>query len=295
MNPRTQLLDYFHHETEERPNPRLMFTGPSPHIVGLSLPVCERPMHGSGYDVFGVHWTDAQPASHYTPGQEPIYHDIEDWRSEVRLPRADRFSWDELKRQAEALDRREKLVAATLFTGPFERATCLTRFEDCLVNALLAPEDFGDLIGAIADYKISLIEHIWEAARPDVINLHDDWGTSNSTFMSVELWRETIKPHTKRMYDAVHRHGMLVCQHSCGAVEPLVGDMVEMGCDAWEAQGDCNDIPALTARYGARLRILVGPPPKPGQAVPDMPEGIDPADLAKPAPAYPSVPEFLYS
>lgn len=299
MNPRQQLLAYFRHECEAPPSPQVAFTGPTPHIIGLNVPVCERPMQGGGYDVFGVHWTASEPAGHYTPGQEPIYHDIETWRDEVRFPKIDRFDWSGLEQQAASIDRSEKLVAATLLVGPFERTTCLTRFEDCLVNALLSPEDFSDLIGAIADHKIALIERIWEIAHPDVINLHDDWGTSNSTFMSVDLWRETIKPHTKRMYDAIRSHGMLVCQHSCGAVGPLVGDMVEMGCDAWEAQGDCNgcncnDIPALQAQYGDRLRILVGPSVQPGKRVRTLPEGVDPADLTQWAPAYEEVPTFLY-
>ncbi len=294
MNPREQLLQYLHHEREDRPHERLMFTGPAPYVIGLSLPVCERPMKGTGFDVFGVHWTDSDPASHYTHGQEPIYHDIEDWRSEVRIPQVDRFPWDTLEQQVKTLDRSAKLVNATLLTGPFERTTCLTSFEDCLVNALMSPEDYGDLIGAIADYRIALIDRICDIAHPDVINLHDDWGTSNSTFMSVELWRETIKPHTKRMYDAVHRHGALVCQHSCGAIGPLVGDMVEMGADIWEAQGDCNDIPALNAQYGDKLCILVGPPAEPGKAAPPLPKEIDPADLTQFHAPYDAVPEFLY-
>ena len=244
----------------EIPSPlELQMMDVSPVIKTLDLPVCERPLSGTGYDVFGVHWTHAPQASSYTPGQPPVYDDIEHWREQVRFPDLRHFPWEQFRRAAAAFDREKYLMAVVLFTGPFERATTLTNFEDCLVNLITEPEGFADLIGAIADYKIALIDQIWDCAQPDIFYLHDDWGTTKSTFMSPALWRQVIKPHTQRIYDAVHAHGALVVQHSCGRVETLVEDMVELGADAWDGQSECNDMDALRARYADRLVILDKP------------------------------------
>ena len=257
----------------------------------LAVPVRERPMFGSGYDVFGVHWTATKGVSHYTIGQKPIYDDIEEWREQVRFPNIEKFEWDQMKAEAENVDRDEKLVGVVLYSGPFERATELTSFEDCLINLITDPENFADLIGAIADYKIAIIEKVWELAQPDIFLIHDDWGTMKSTFMSPALWRKVIRPHTQRIYDVIHAHGAVVVQHSCGAITPLVGDMVEMGADAWDGQPECNDYPALIEQYGDRI-VFLDKVPLPANDNPDAPP---PNPLGGCYPAYEEYPEFLFS
>ncbi len=295
----------------------LTLTGGGGDFQMLFSPICERPLFSSGYDVFGVHWTQAKPTSHYTQGQKPILSTIDNWRNEVRFPQVDRFDWDYVTNQAKDFDRETNVVTCTLAIGPFERTTSLSSFEDCLVNAISEPEEYADLIGAIADYKIEVIRYLYACAHPDVINLHDDWGTSISTFFDPELWRATIKLHTKRMYDAIHELGMIAGQHSCGHVSPLIEDMIEIGCDVWEAQANCNDAAGLRAKYGNQIRIISPPAPK-GDEVGEiedsritrnprafeMPEG-DSDENAQPAVPdpdsipmnyrpYHEVPEFLY-
>lgn len=295
---RQSLLDFLSCKTDTYEKiEELSLTGGGGDFQMIFSPVCERPLFNSGYDVFGVHWTRAIPTSHYTTGQKPVIHDIENWRKEVRFPVVERFDWGYVAEQAKSLDRENKVVSCSLALGPFERASSLTSFEDCLVNAISEPEEFTDLMGALADYKIDIIQHLYEYAKPDFINLHDDWGTGISTFLSPELWRETIKPHTKRMYDVIHDRGMLVGQHSCGRVTPLLGDMVEIGCNAWEAQENCNDIPALRTQYGNKICILAPPPPQGdelGESIEDTPEK-DPRELPMNYRPYSEVPEFLYA
>jgi len=187
----------------------------------------------------------------------------------------ERLDWQDTERQADGLDRNSKVSVVTLRLGPFERTTALSSFEDCLVNAISDPDSYKALIEALADYKIAMIDYLYRYAKPDVINLHDDWGTAQSTFLSPELWRQVIKPATKRIYDAVHERGMIVAQHSCGYITPLLDDMVEIGCDAWEAQTDVNDVAALEQKYAGRFRIIAPPPapePDPNAPVPEVSE-----------------------
>lgn len=290
MTERENALRFLHHQPyDHKPDPaQLALMGNTELVRSLDVPVCERPMFGSGYDVFGVHWTATDGFSHYTVGQEPAYDDIEDWRGQLRIPNIEKFDWDALRADAEAVDREKQLVNVVLYTGPFERATELTSFEDCLVNLITDPEDFADLIGALADYKIALIEKIWECAKPDVFLIHDDWGTARSTFMNPDLWREVIKPHTQRIYDAIHAHGAVIAQHSCGAIAPLIPDMVEMGADAWDGQPECNDFPALEAEFGDRLVFLEKAPHPP------LPAGEKPQLPGTKYGAYAEYPAFLF-
>ena len=267
----------------------LMTGGDFGAVEHLELPICERPIHDEGYDVFGVHWTAATPAAHYTPGQDAIYDDIEDWREQVKFPHVDRFDWDAFAAKAQRADRENKITTVVSIVGPFERVSCLSSFEDCLVNSMEDPEAFGELVGAIADYKIEIVKRAYDAARPEVFMFHDDWGTSVSTFFAPDVWRELFKPHVKRICDAILDRGMVCGLHSCGAISPLIGDVVDMGISFWEAQGECNDLDALRAQYPS-LTILTTPP---SEVVGGF---LKSGELGpwNPAPGYAEKPTFLW-
>ncbi|MEA5019132.1 MAG: uroporphyrinogen decarboxylase family protein [Gordonibacter sp.] len=260
IGDKENVLRYLKGQRYERDPGIVLMTGGDFHTVEhVELPICERPIHDEGYDVFGVHWTAAVPAAHYTPGQVPIYDDIENWRAQVNIPRVDRFDWVGFAAKASQADRENKIVTVVSTVGPFERVSCLTSFEDCLVNSMEDPEEFGALIGALADYKTEVIARMYDAAHPEVFMFHDDWGTSTSTFFAPDTWRALFKPHVKRICDAVLDRGMVCGLHSCGAISPLVGDIVDMGISFWEAQGECNDFDALRSQY-PELAILATPP-----------------------------------
>ena len=252
---REAMLEYLTCRREDPEYRDMIFTGLNPRTVKLDAQICERPNFFSGYDAFGVHWTKAIPASHRTPDQEPVLKDMEDW-PDLKVPDVDQFCWDGLKEVADQARAEDKLVSVTLLMGAFERASVLMDFEDCLVAALTEPEEFSGLIGKICDYKIAQVERICRAAHPDVVNLHDDWGTGISTFLRPELWREVIRPHTQRLYDVIHKEGALVCQHSCGQITALVPDVIEMGADMWEAQLECFNLKKLKETCAGKLRIL---------------------------------------
>jgi hypothetical protein len=302
---RQQFLDYLTCKTEdynyngpEDFDGKVMMTGgAAPEFDVLWHPICERPLFHSGYDVFGVHWSKAKPASHYTQSQEPILTDIEKWREEVRFPKVERFDWDYVVQQTKQLDRENKVSVVTLALGPFERTTALGPFDEALINAISEPELYAELIGRIADYKIEIIEHLHRYGQPDVINVHDDWGTAQNTFISPDLWRQVMKPATARIYQAIHAGGAIVGQHSCGHVTPLLDDAIEMGMQIWEAQTEANDIPALKEKYRGKLRILA-PPPAQGDELGDSGDEDDAGPPVEALPRnyqpYPEKPTFLW-
>jgi len=227
----------------------------------IMCPICERPVEGTDFDVFGVHWTDCEETGggcHYTPGQEPIISDIEKWKEQVRFPDLDTVDWEKIAFNEAMRPQKDALKTVTIWMGLFERTTVLMPFEDCLVNYLMYPDEMFDLVKSIADYKIDLIDRIAKYIKPDVFILHDDWGMESNLFMDINTWRKIIKPNTKRMYDAVKEHGMFVMQHSCGHVQELVGDMIDMGADAWDSIQACNDLKWVKKTYGNKIALHGG-------------------------------------
>ena len=76
--------------------------------------------------------------------------------------------------------------------------------------------------------------------------------------MALDTWRELIKPHLKRIIDAVHGLGMIYEHHSCGYVAPMIEDFIELGIDGLNPLQLTNDPYELKNQYGDRLCFVGG-------------------------------------
>jgi len=253
MTPKENLLRAIRHDSPEWvPNgmESLWMIGP---------PVVERPGE-PGKDSFGVEWAlepGAQGGTYAAHGGHPVT-DLGKWRSQVTIPDMDDFDWSAAKAEAESIDREEHLVGGFVEMGVFERSYLLMSMEGALVSYLTKPEAMAELANTIADYKIALIERFDDAIDMDILWYGDDWGTQTDLFMPPDIWRETIRPATSRVYDCAKGRGIFINQHSCGKIEDVFADMVEMGADVWNPCQPCNDLAALKKRFAGRIAFCGG-------------------------------------
>ncbi len=84
-----------------------------------------------------------------------------------------------------------------------------------------------------------------------------DFGTQNSSFCSVETFRELYLPYYRRINDWIHRHtNWKTFKHSCGAVEKFLESLIEAGFDILnpvQCSASGMDPEHLKAAYGGRL------------------------------------------
>lgn len=59
----------------------------------------------------------------------------------------------------------------------------------------------------------------------------DDYGTQLNLMTSMDFWRVLVKPHLARIISHARSHGYLIQFHSCGSIEPIIEDFIEMGVD----------------------------------------------------------------
>ena len=225
----------------------------------IDPPDVERPLRSAGEDMYGVKWSlpnIPNALTYHDDRLPPVLEDVTEWRETVRFFDLSQLDWEKEAEKAKHYDRENKLILCRCMIGLFERVQMLMRFEDALVSFLTEPEEMEALVSAIADQKIKQIHYYAKYIKPDVIKYQDDWGNQRDTFLSPKLWREIIKPHTKRIYDAIHECGMMVMQHSCGKVESLVPDMVEMGAEMWQSCQSCNDLARLKEEYGDKITFV---------------------------------------
>ena len=129
-------------------------------------------------------------------------------------------------------------VQTGIFMLLFERMHGLRGFENTLMDLYLERENIEALADRIVEFDIRMIENI--ARRfPNAIDgftFSDDWGTETALFIQPSLWREFFKPRYKKIFDAAHKAGWHVWMHSCGKVNDILGDIIDIGCNVVNLQ-----------------------------------------------------------
>lgn len=270
MTPKENLLRAIRHE-----GPEWVPNGMEA-VVTIGAPVVERPGR-TGPDAFGVRWAleeGAQGGTYPAHGGNPV-RDLRAWREQVTMPEVESLDWEAIRKQAEAVDRAERLVCGFVEMGLFERTYLLLGMEEALMAYVTEPDAMTELVAAIADYKIRLIERFDDTADLDMVWYGDDWGTQDNLFVPPDTWRWVLRPHTQRIYDCMKARGIIVNQHSCGRIESVFGDMVEMGAAIWNPCQPCNDLAALKKAFAGRICFCGGID---SQFVLDKP-GVTPAEV----------------
>ena len=106
--------------------------------------------------------------------------------------------------------------------------------------------------------EMCIRDSAYKYLKPDVIHMHDDWGTNKNLFFSPEIWREFIKPNEEKYVKRIHDHGMLYIHHSCGNVDKIIPELAEIGIDALEPVMLCNDIEGSLKTCGDKITLMGG-------------------------------------
>ena len=120
------------------------------------------------------------------------------------------------------------------------------------------PEFVDELLDAICEHNMVLIRHAIDLGV-DCIHFGDDYGSQRGLIMGLNLWRRFIKPRLARMYKAAADAGKYVSQYSCGCVQELFDDLVEMGLNMFNPfQPEVMDVFEVKRRYHGRLSFHGG-------------------------------------
>lgn len=264
LTPKENFLNAINHKETERV-PVMLVDCAVVGFGGFPGPWIEKGPLGGGYDGFGVRWVN--PASGGgAPIPAPNEHvldldDILNWKEIVKFPDLEAIDWEEMA-NAEfkmiPIDRNLQAVEFGCGNGVFERLAALMGFEHALMALIEEPEACYELMEAITDYKIEFAKKVKKYYDPDLFTNYDDIATERGLFMSPETYRQLIKPHHKRLNDAVRELGMIPVQHTCGYCEQVVEDFIETGAEVWTSVQPTNDIVSLQKKYGDRFVFMGG-------------------------------------
>jgi len=144
--------------------------------------------------------------------------------------------------------------------GLFERTWCLRGFTGALADAAGEPEFYSELVGAVADHQLAIIDRLLTLPVDGIMG-SDDWGYQDGVLLGPRLWRKFIKPHLARIYARVHEAGKLNLSHCCGSVVDIIPDLIEIGLDVLESvQPEARGMNpyALKKQFGDRISFWGG-------------------------------------
>ncbi|MFC1451951.1 uroporphyrinogen decarboxylase family protein [Verrucomicrobiota bacterium] len=250
-----ELETYFreHHGLEDRPQ-ILSFLGTDFHWAGmdysgpehrpdaavtpaeaLSRPVVEGPLKDARTvaDVEAYDWAD------------PAWWQPQDYAAKRAL-------WQD-----------HALVLGTGWSPLFWGACEAFGVEAALVNLLTRPVLFDAFVHLRHEFTMDILRRGLSAAQGhcDICWLGDDFSTQQSMFLSPDHWRKHIKPCLAEQVRLAREHGLLVLYHSCGAVRPVLGDLIDIGVNSllvFQTTAAGMDAASIANEFGGRLAFYGG-------------------------------------
>jgi uroporphyrinogen decarboxylase len=128
------------------------------------------------------------------------------------------------------------VVLGRMLGGIFEVSCWLRGFENFCCDLAAGSPMAGWLLDKLTEMHVEYYRRALALVgdRVDVVMTGDDVASQGSLLVSPALYRRVLKPRQARIFAEVRRSapGAFVFHHSCGAVRPLVGDLLEAGIDA---------------------------------------------------------------
>jgi len=168
------------------------------------------------------------------------------------------WDWDDIAHIEKAVDEAHAAgipAVAAMGCTVWETAWYIRDMTVLMMDMMESDEKAVFLLDKITEDSARRAE-AFARADVDIIATGDDIGMQDTIMMSLEMYREWLKPRLARVIAAAKavKPDLLVHYHSCGYVEPFIPDLMEVGVDILNpVQPECMDFAKLHAEYGDRL------------------------------------------
>jgi len=182
---------------------------------------------GDWMDKWGVHWKITRTDMVPFPKANPL-PDL-DYLNSYDFPDPDELEFTrENKAFLRTLDREDHLVFGTLTYFMFERAWALVGMDNFLKSFFTHPKEMKRLLQKIANFNIGVFERYVELGV-DGVDFSEDLGHQRGLMISPRFFREFFAPEYKRCFDPLVKEGKIIDFHSCGRVQDIVEDLIDVG------------------------------------------------------------------
>lgn len=135
--------------------------------------------------------------------------------------------------------------------------------ENCFVKMYTHPEVIKAVMKKMVDFYLEVNRRFFDehADKVDVFFFGNDMGSQLDCMISPAMFRELIFPYYRQLIDLAKSYGKKVALHSCGSVDRIIPDIIDMGVDVLhpiQAKAAHMDAEHLHAAYGSKIIFLGG-------------------------------------
>jgi uroporphyrinogen decarboxylase len=143
--------------------------------------------------------------------------------------------FENLRRTAQAMADKGKFVAlGSVSPGILEVYSWVRGYEQFFTDLALEQQWVAYWLDRMVEFKCAY----WQRALAEVGDLvdmvieADDLGGQKSLLLSPQVYRSVVKPRHARLLSFIKQQAPVkVFFHSCGAIRPLIGDLIDAGID----------------------------------------------------------------
>ena len=171
-------------------------------------------------------------------------------------PSRDRINWERLENNYDQWREEGAWISGSFWFGFDVVHSWMVGTERILMAMVNEKDWFKDMLNTYLELDLALFDMIWdEGYHFDEIHWPDDMGYKGHQFFSVDMYRELVKPFHKKAVDWAHEKGIKVRLHSCGNVNPLVPEFIDIGIDMLnplEVKAGMDPV-SLKKKYGDKM------------------------------------------
>jgi uroporphyrinogen decarboxylase len=156
---------------------------------------------------------------------------------------------------------RDYFIGCDVSPCVYEMYWRLRGIEMALVDMAEDPGFASEMLKRCADFSVELSRAALNRYELDWLWTGDDVSSQLSMLMSPATWRKLIKPHLARVAALGKTKGLWVAYHCCGALRPIIPDLIEIGVDVLNpVQCNCPgmDPLELKAEFGKQMAFMGG-------------------------------------
>ncbi len=232
-----------------RVNP--LYTGPQLHSSDTP---------GVQVDEWGVHtrWVEHGFGGYWDFCDFPLQHAEDEELATWALPDPDHYDYSGI---AGFCQQNEEFCFITGGAGTADFMNSVGRLrgqEQIMVDMALREPGVLAFFDRMTDVEIGVLERTVDACKGaiSVLWIGEDLGTQKGPLISVDMYREILRPRHQRYIDFGKAHGLPVMFHSCGSSSWAFNDLAEMGVsvvDTLQPEASKMEPRYLKQTYGDRL------------------------------------------
>ena len=135
--------------------------------------------------------------------------------------------------------------------------------ENCFVKMYTDPEVVTAVMRKMTDFYLEVNRRFFDehGDKVDVFFFGNDMGSQLDCMISPEMFRQFIFPFYRQLIDLAKSYGKKVALHSCGSIDRIIPDLIDMGVDILhpiQAKAANMDAEHLQEAYGGKIVFLGG-------------------------------------